>query len=480
MAKAKPTPKIDIKTLGIGVVIGVIVLFGILLYLGSHSSLGGINNPYNSSLGYQGAGYYISNTHKFYAINMSQFNQNSYGTNSSSATQNTTGSIVQTTSSYYTTVPYTTTIPQANYGCSPVPCTSFKNGNFTFVFTLLNGSVAQWHFPLTSYNYWVSTPRINPILHLNDTITGKPIYTYDYRSLVTPSFFANVTPQLTNGKTAGEFVAEVQNINSQLVNYSLIFENTSVYPAQLLAQGQGDCKDKGALIASILEAGNIQANYGMKIQFLYVDADNLTAPRTVNHLMLYITFANGTTEFLDTTHVLVTSPYFNGTVDGWYYNLTCTMSSCQSTPLCTGAYCDAVGYTVGSSTGFNYCNAGYVTSANNTCQSECGANYYCNVGSSCYNNQCVSCGSGYVLGSDGLCHAECGSSGNYCTNGASCYNGQCVSCNSGYILGNDGLCHAECGNSGTYCTGSSECYNNQCLSCPSGYYLGTDGQCHYG
>ena len=303
----------------------------------------------------------------------------------------------------------------------------------------MNESVEQWHFSLISYNYWVSTPRIVPILHLNDTITGKLIYTYDYRSLVTPSFFANVTPQLTNGKTAGQFVAEIQNINSQLVNYSLIFANTSVYPAQVLAQGQGDCKDKGILIASILEAGNIQANYGMKIQFVYVDADNLTTPHTVNHLMLYITFANGTTEFLDTTHVLATNPYFNGTVDGWYFNLTCTMSGCQTVPICTGVYCDAVGYTVGSSSGFNYCNAGYVTAANNTCQYECGADYYCNVGSSCYNNQCVSCNSGYVLGSDGLCHTQCGTG--YCNTGDYCYNNQCVSCPSGDYLGTDGYCY---------------------------------------
>ena len=102
------------------------------------------------------------------------------------------------------------------------------------------------------------------------------------------------------------------------MNYSIVFENTSVYPAQVLAQGQGDCKDKGILIASMLEAGNIQANYGMKIQFVYVDAGNLTAPRTVNHLMLYITFANGTKEFLDTTHVLPHSEWHKPSLPSTY------------------------------------------------------------------------------------------------------------------------------------------------------------------
>ncbi|MDE1825344.1 MAG: hypothetical protein KGH61_01710 [Candidatus Micrarchaeota archaeon] len=377
MAKTKSTPKIGIKTLGIGVVIGIVVIIGVLLYLSSHNSLGTISNPYNSSFGYQGAGYYLSHTHKFYAINLSSFNQNPYSTNSSSATQNATGSIVPTTSIYYTTIPYTTTMPQVNYGCSPLPCSSIKNGNFTFVFTLLNGSVEQWHFPITTYNHYLSTPRIDPIIRLNDTITGKTIYTWDYRSSITPSFFANITPELTDGKTAGQFVAEVQNLNSQLVNYSLIFANTSVYPAQLLAQGQGDCKDKGVLMASILEAGNLQANYGMKIEFVYVDAGNLTAPHTADHLLLDITYANGTKAFLDTTHVLATSPYFNGTVDGWYYNLTCTMSGCQTVPLCTGLYCDAVGYVSGGNSSFNTCQSGYIVGSDNLCHFQSGGvDYY--------------------------------------------------------------------------------------------------------
>jgi hypothetical protein len=367
----------------------------------------------------------------------------------SSNTQFTTTTIQPTTSIYYTT-----TIYQSAH-------TTVQNGNFTFTFYLSSGT-NTWTFPITTYNYYESLPRIDPTIHLNDTITGKSFYTWDYRSTITPSFFANVTPKLTNGKTAGQFVAEVQDINSELVNYSEIFLNTSVYSAQLLVQGQGDCKDKGVLMASILEAGNIQANYGMKIQFVYVDADNLTAPRTANHLMLYVTYANGTKAFLDTTHVLATSPYFNGTVDGWYYNLTCTMSGCQSIPLCNGAYCAAIGYASGASSGFNYCKtSGYVVSANNTCQLECGANQYCNVGSSCYNNACVSCNAGYVLGSDGLCHQECGNTGSYCTGTSSCYNGQCLSCNSGYVLGSDGLCHPACGSG--YCqTG----------------YCGSDGLCH--
>lgn len=364
-------------------IVGILIIVG-SLYLFFQNRSGNQQNAIRSELCKQNPAYCNATV---IVTNGSSTIQTTTPTSNPTTTPTTT----PTTSIYYTTtqpttsIYYTTTIYQIAH-------TTVQNGNFTFTFALPSGT-DTWTFPITTYNYYESLARIDPIIRLNDTITGKTIYTWDYRSTITPSFFANVTSLLTNGKTAGQFVAEVQDINNELVNYSEIFLNTSIYPAQLLVQGQGDCKDKGVLIASILEAGNIQANYGMKIQFVYVDADNLTAPRTANHLMLYVTYANGTKVFLDTTHVLATSPYFNGTVDGWYYNLTCTMSGCQYTPICTGAYCDAVGYASGSSSGFNYCtNSGYVTGADNMCHKQCNAaDYYCNSGYSCsYSNYCVS------------------------------------------------------------------------------------------
>jgi hypothetical protein len=298
---------------------------------------------------------------------------------------------VQLSSSPITLATSTTTIPQTQQQAHG----TIQNGQLSFSFYLLNGSIDTWSFPLTTYNYYVSQPRIDPILVLNNSITGKTLYTWDYRSTVTPSFFANVTPTLTTGKTAAQFVAQVQSINSQLVNYSLVFANTSIYPAQLIAQGQGDCKDKGVMMASILEAGNIKANYGMKIQFVYVDAYNLSTPRTIDHLMLSVTYANGTREILDTTHVLATSPYYNGTINGWYFNLTCTMSGCQEPSTCSGAYCDEVGYSSGGSTGFASCSSSnYLVGSDGLCHAECGRPYtntYCNSGYSCNSqNYCAS------------------------------------------------------------------------------------------
>jgi hypothetical protein len=255
----------------------------------------------------------------------------------------------RTSSAPTTSVPYTTTIAQTNnYGCAPIPCSYIKNGNFTFVFRLQNGTVAQWYFPVITYNYYVSAPKYTPPLSLQLS-NGTSIHTTDYRAMVTPAFFANVIPELTKGKTAEQFLNQVLSIKNQLTVYSTVFENTSVYPAVILGSGEGDCKDFGVLMASLIEAGNMQANYGMQVQFVYVDAYNLSIPTTANHLILHINFENGTSRFIDTTEVFNTTP--GGpppTIGGWYFNLTCNATSCQAgnqkavpAPTYTGTVCIA-------------------------------------------------------------------------------------------------------------------------------------------
>lgn len=328
-----------------------------------------------------------------------------------------------------------------------------NNSNTEFTFHTLNGTTVRWSFPSSLYGKYLSPPAFVPVLVLNDTVNGKMPYTYDYSSLVTPSLFANVIGNLTAGRTASQFVNEVFNFREQLTTYSLVFGNTSAYPLVILADREGDCKDFSVLMASMLEAGNMQANYGMRIQFLYLDYPNATDPKVVNHLILNVIYKNGTSQILESTGIIL-DPY--KAVDGWYLNLTCNATSCN--PLTA-------------------CPAGEVLGKDGMCHAECGGSgTYCSSGFSCYESHCVSCKPGYVLGNDGQCHAACGDASTYCTSGT-CYNGKCVSCSPGTVVGNDGACHESCGSG--YCSSGSSCYNNQCISCPAGYGLGADGICHH-
>jgi hypothetical protein len=341
------------------------------------------------------------------------------------------------------------------HSCTRIPCSYIKNGNFTFVFKLQNGSVENWYFPQSEYDHYLTAPKYTPVISLKLS-NGTSVETYDYRALITPSFFANAAPSLTAGHNAKQFLNEVINIKNQLTVFSLVFQNTSAYPAVILAKGTGDCKDFAVLMASIIEAGNIQANYGMKVQFVYVDAYNLSDPKTINHLLLYVTFANGTGEFIDTTNILngPTTPIING----WYFNLTCNSTSCETTQTC---------------------QAGYVYGNDSLCHLACGSgNSYCASGEYCYNNGCIACPEGTILGNDGACHAECGNATTYCSGNSQCYEGHCVSCPSGMVMGTDNLCHQECGGPTSYCSNGSVCSNNQCVSCPAGMVIGSDGLCH--
>ena len=301
----------------------------------------------------------------------------------------------QYTTAYYQTNTsyYTTTVPQSSHG--------LYNGNFTFTFTMLDGRQDTWEFPLSTYNQYVAAPRVDPALLFN--VSGSTLAYPDYRGQVTPSFFAPVVPRLTENHTAGQFVDEVVNLKKQLTVYSLVFENTSVYPAEVLGLGTGDCKDFGILMASIIEAGNQQAGYGMQEQFVYVNSSHLNESLRPDHLILYIIFANGTRRWVDTTNVLPQADYLY--IKGFFYPLNCTAEGCQTQTLCQGNYCDAVFY-YSSENHWNSCTTqGYVIGGDDQCHQECNKyDTYCNAGSSCYDNECLSCQSGYYLGTDGRCY----------------------------------------------------------------------------
>ncbi len=288
------------------------------------------------------------------------------------------------TNSSFMTVHYMNYTPTSTHGY-------VQNGNFIFSFTLLNGTRRTWHFPLETYDYYTSVPRYSPIIRFA-TKSGGTINTYDFRGLVTPYVFSGVVSSLTNGSSAGRFVDQVLNLKNQLTSYSYLFYNTSAYPVQILGTGTGDCKDFGVLMASILEAGNMYAGYNMTVQLEYVDVYNLSDPNTTDHLILYITFANGTSRYLDTTGALY--EYEPGVIAnvtpvyGWRLPLNCTENGCQEETTCNGAYCDSVGYAVnGAESAYAMCSSEYDTvGADGLCHPECGNLYYCNTGYQCSNN----------------------------------------------------------------------------------------------
>lgn len=207
---------------------------------------------------------------------------------------------------------------EAEYqGALKVPYTTIQEGNVTWVFKILDGSIEKWFMPLETYTYYVNKPK--PTEYHLLTTNGEIFTVRNMELFVQPEFFGNVIHDITNGNNARDFVQEVFNLRVQLTLYSSDITDTPQWSAETMTEGTGDCEDFAILMGSLLLAGNDDANYGMKVQMVYMDAYNPADPQTVNHVLLYITYPDGTGQLVDSTSTHVLSPWER--VVGWYYDL---------------------------------------------------------------------------------------------------------------------------------------------------------------
>ena len=202
-------------------------------------------------------------------------------------------------------------------GALKVPYTTIVGGNVTWVFRTLDESIESWFMPIETYNYYVNNPKPTEYHYL--TTDGQSFTIRNMELFVQPEFFSNVISSLTDGNTARDFVEEVFNLRVQLTLYSEDITDTPQWSAETMTRGAGDCEDFAILMASLLLAGNEDAYYGMTVQMVYMDTDNPTNPQTVNHVTLYVTYEDGTGQFVDSTSTDVLSPWSR--VVGWYYDL---------------------------------------------------------------------------------------------------------------------------------------------------------------
>lgn len=202
-------------------------------------------------------------------------------------------------------------------GALKVPYTTIVGGNVTWVFRTLDESIESWFMPIETYNYYVNNPKPTEYHYL--TTDGQSFTIRNMELFVQPEFFSNVINSLTDGNSARDLVEEVFNLRVQLTLYSEDITDTPQWSAETMTRGAGDCEDFAILMASLLLAGNEDAYYGLTVQMVYMDAYNPTNPQTVNHVMLYVTYEDGTSQFVDSTSIHVLSPWSR--VIGWYYDL---------------------------------------------------------------------------------------------------------------------------------------------------------------
>jgi len=196
------------------------------------------------------------------------------------------------------------------------PRTTIVGGNVTWRFTTLDGTLKKWIMPIETYVYYVNEPK--PQEYHSLTTDGESIQVRNMELFVEPEFFSKVISGLTDGNTARDFVQEVFNLRVQLTVYSQDITDTPQWSGETMTLGTGDCEDFAILMGSLLMAGNEHADYGMTVKTVYMDTNNPTDPQTVNHVLLHITYEDGTGEFIDSTSTHVQSPWSE--IVGWYFD----------------------------------------------------------------------------------------------------------------------------------------------------------------
>ncbi len=117
----------------------------------------------------------------------------------------------------------------------------------------------------------------------------------DFRPFVDEQPFSKVISDLYHGLADDEaFVHEVWYIVIQLTTYSQEVEETPRFPLETMIGGGGDCEDMAILIASMLKAA--PADY--VVELVYMDMDNPTDPRDVNHVLVWVETPSGYKTYL--------------------------------------------------------------------------------------------------------------------------------------------------------------------------------------
>jgi len=198
------------------------------------------------------------------------------------------------------------------------PCTLIKNGNITWRFDKLDGTVVSWKVDIDTYRYYVSCPDPTGYVRLYNSGTGKTYTIKDITKYVQPDFFSEVISDLTDGNTDYKFVDEVVNLKNQLISYGSGLDETYQWSAETLTECRGKCGDTSILVASLIKAGENKANYGLKVSLWYCDVNNMDNPQDINHVIVGVEYSDGDYDLIETT----TNNYYSyEQIFGWKYEV---------------------------------------------------------------------------------------------------------------------------------------------------------------
>lgn len=172
------------------------------------------------------------------------------------------------------------------------PLTIISNDTVNWYFSDSNGNRYHWTLPMATYDDQVRIPT--SILVGTQYLTfpnGTKMLAQNYaplaQTIINSHGFRNVIDQVYNNAGSDEqFVYEVWYITSEMTTYNVDITDSNLTPFEVLTRGEGDCKDKSILIASMLRSSEHTVNW--KISLEELDINNPTDPQTMNHMIVWV------------------------------------------------------------------------------------------------------------------------------------------------------------------------------------------------
>jgi len=229
---------------------------------------------------------------------------------------------------------YLQNLPKLLEGAIVPPYILIKERKVDITFRNLDGNVEYWEIPAESLEAQIRVGwamrdvdisamqylGLNEIANRFDSdskyvnLVGHGQY-LDYKPYVIKENFEPIASKFYSGHPDDESrIREVWNMVTQLNTYSKEIKETPRLPLETLLLGGGDCEDLAILTASMLRA--MSANWS--VQLVYMDADNPTDPKVINHVTVYVDTGSYTT-FVESTSNSEMSPW--QLVNGFYFEL---------------------------------------------------------------------------------------------------------------------------------------------------------------
>ena len=197
------------------------------------------------------------------------------------------------------------------------PYTIISGRNVTWAWKTSYGKSVRWLLPIDTYRYYISVPKPANYRNLKVSETGEVYRTMDFAPFVDKREFSKVIPDFyysINDDHDRQFIFEIWYLVSKLTTYSSEITETPRWGIETLTEAGGDCEDTAILVASLLKAA--PSNY--KVQLVYMDADNPTNPKTVNHVIVRVEAGEYKT-YIETTSKTKMNIY--STVTGWHIDV---------------------------------------------------------------------------------------------------------------------------------------------------------------